>query len=132
MDAPSHRRQIYWKKERTDMHEMSYMLRLADLAVRRADEQHAKRITKITVDIGETSGVIPYYLQKYLPEAAQGTILEGAEMVTREVPVTAECADCGASYRPSRENHYSCPACGSIRAKITGGRDVVLTSIEVE
>ena len=67
------------------MHEMSYMLRLADLAIRRAEEQHAKRITKITVDVGETSGVIPYYLQKYLPEAAAGTILEGARMVTREI-----------------------------------------------
>lgn len=114
------------------MHEMSYMLRLADLAIRRAEEQHAKRITKITVDVGETSGVIPYYLQKYLPEAAAGTILEGARMVTREIPVSAVCSDCGTSYKPSRENNYSCPSCRSIRAKMTGGRDVVLASMEIE
>lgn len=114
------------------MHEMSYMLRLADLALQRAEEQHAKKIRRITVDVGETTGVVPYYLHKYFPEAARGTMLEGAEMVTREVPVTATCSDCGTAYHPSRENQYRCPSCGSIRAKITGGRDVVLTSIEIE
>lgn len=111
---------------------MSYVINFVNLALREAEAQHAEKVTAITVEVGETSGVLPEYLQKYYPEAVRGTIMEGSRLVTEPIPVEAVCSDCGTHYHPDRSNGYACPSCKSIRAKITGGRGVTLKAVEIE
>ncbi len=62
------------------MHEMSYIAKMVQLASEVASENNAKSVKKIVVEIGKTSGVLPYYMYKYYPEAVKGTILEDAEL----------------------------------------------------
>lgn len=114
------------------MHEMSYVLRLVNLAEEAAREQQAKRVTRILVSVGETSGVLPEYLHKYYTKAVQGTLLEGSVLETVDDPVVAICRDCGLSYHPEKEHRYACPACGSLRADLSGGRGVRLVNIEID
>lgn len=114
------------------MHELSYVVRFVNLAEEHARSQHAARVTRITVEVGETSGVLPEYLQKYYPDATKGTLLEGSELVTIPLRVEAVCKDCGTHYHPERSNDYACPSCGSVRASYTGGRSVRLKSVEIE
>ena len=49
------------------MHEMSYIAKMVSLAIDVANENNADRIKSIEVHIGKTSGVMPYYMQKYFP-----------------------------------------------------------------
>nr|WP_027870423.1 hydrogenase maturation nickel metallochaperone HypA [[Eubacterium] cellulosolvens] len=114
------------------MHEMSYVLRLVNLAEEAAREQNAKKVTRILVSVGETSGVLPEYLHKYYKKAVQGTLLEGSVLETEANPVAAVCKDCGTSYHPEKEHRYACPACGSNRAELSGGRGVRLMNVEIE
>ena len=114
------------------MHEMSYLVRMISLAAEVAEKNGAKRVRKIVVDIGKTSGVMPYYMYKYYPEASKGTILEEAELVCEEIPVKALCEECGKEYYPDRENRYLCPHCGGRRARIIEGKDVALRNVEIE
>lgn len=114
------------------MHEMSTMVRLVDLAQQKGREQGAERILRLSVSVGAMTGILPYYLQKYFPEASKGTLMEGAQLQITEVPVTVKCSDCGEVYSPDRATGRKCPGCGSIRAKILTGRDIRLDSIEVE
>jgi hydrogenase nickel incorporation protein HypA/HybF len=124
-------RLLFYRPERI-MHEMSYMIRLVNLADETAKQQNAKRVSRIRVRIGETSGVLPEYLHKYYPKATAGTLLENSVLETEEDPVAAVCRDCGASYHPEKDFRYACPVCGSVRADLHGGRGVSLVSIEID
>ena len=42
------------------MHEMSYISRMVSLAIEVAEENEAKKVKSIVVQIGKTSGVMPY------------------------------------------------------------------------
>ena len=111
------------------MHEMSYMIRMVSLAAEVAKENNAESVESIVVEVGKTSGVMPYYMHKYFPEASKGTVIEGAELICEEVPVRAMCEECGKEYEPNRDNDYLCPFCGGRRAHITAGKDVVLKNV---
>ena len=125
-------RERHYGAEQINMHEMSYVIRFVNLAEQTAREENAKRVISITVEVGETSGVLPEYLHKYYPDAVKGTLLEGSDLHVVSVPVEAVCGDCGTHYHPDRSNNYSCPACHSIRAKITDGRGVRLRTVEID
>ncbi len=114
------------------MHEMSYISRMVALAIEVAQENNAKKVKEIEILIGKTSGVMPYYMHKYYPDAAKGTILEGAELICKEVPVKALCEECGCEYLPNRENRYLCPVCGGRKAHIIEGKGVTLNNVVIE
>ena len=113
------------------MHEMSYVIRLVNLAAKTAEEQNAKKVLKIVVEAGKMTGVEPYYMDKYYKTAIRGTILDGSEIEVIPVDVTAECA-CGCKYTPDAAHDYLCPDCGGGNCKITGGRSVVLERVVIE
>ncbi|MBE5823447.1 MAG: hydrogenase maturation nickel metallochaperone HypA [Butyrivibrio sp.] len=111
---------------------MSYISRMVNLAIDVANENKAKVVKSIEVSIGKSSGVMPYYMHKYYPDASKGTILEGAELICIEIPVTALCEECGSEYEPVKEHDYLCPRCGGRRARIIAGRDVALSNVVIE
>ena len=114
------------------MHEMSYIASMVNMALEVVKENNAGRVRQIVVDIGKTSGVMPYYMHKYYPDAVKGTVLEGAELICNEIDVKALCEECGAEYYPKRENNYLCPECGGRKAHIIEGKGVVLSNVVIE
>ena len=114
------------------MHEMSYIARMVSMAEEIALSNNAKKVKSIVVEIGKTSGVMPFYMHKYYPEASKGTILEGAELICEEVPVKALCEECNKEYFPNRENNYLCPYCNGRKARIIEGKGVVLKNVVIE
>ncbi len=105
---------------------------MVNMACEIAEENKIKRIKSIEVEIGKTTGVMPYYMYKYYPEATKGTILEGSELICKEVLVKALCEECNSEYFPSRENRYLCPVCGGRKAHIIEGKGVILKNVTVE
>lgn len=114
------------------MHELSTMIRLVSLAQETAEKEGAKKVTALTVKVGEMTGILPSYLYKYFPEASRGTLLEGAELTCTGVPVRVRCLSCGTEYEPDRIPGRVCPNCGKTAAHILAGRDVTLENIEIE
>ncbi|MGI5989776.1 MAG: hydrogenase maturation nickel metallochaperone HypA [Lachnospiraceae bacterium] len=113
------------------MHELSYMVRFANMAVEAAEKNHAKKVDTVTIRVGQMTGLVPQYLQHYYPQAAAGTILEGSRLVIEECPVRMKCA-CGNVYTPDRENGYACPKCGGSAGRLISGREMDLVSVEIE
>ncbi len=114
------------------MHEMSYLIKIINLAEQIAKENGANNIRKVEVEIGQTSGVMPYYMYKYYPDAVKNTLLEGTELVCIESPVIAMCEECNNEYQPTKENRYLCPHCGGRKAHIIRGKGVVLKNLVIE
>ncbi len=113
------------------MHEMSYMIKFINMAEEAASDEPEATIKKLSVRIGEMTGVLPEFLYRYFPDASAGTRCEGADFEVDFVPVEVKCKGCGRSYHPQRDNGYCCPACGSKDATYLRGRELELVSIEM-
>ena len=86
---------------------------------------------RVEVALGALSGVEREPLEFCFPLAAEGTLLEGAELAIEEVPVEVLCSHCGASTRP-RPPVLACGACGEGGTRVTDGRQMQVTSMEIE
>jgi len=119
------------------MHELSYITRLVNMALDVSRANGSAPIRKITAEVGAMTGVIPYYLNKYFPEAVESVsdrtnALKDTTLEIISIPVKAHCNTCGAEYEPSRENNYLCPACQSRECRIIAGREFLLRSVELD
>ncbi len=114
------------------MHELSYILDIINSVQEVKEKENLLEIKKIVVDVGQMSGVVPFYLHKYYDEAIKGTFLEHTELITNEVEVKILCESCGKEYTPDKENRYRCPACGERKGKLIQGKGIIIKEIVVE
>jgi hydrogenase nickel incorporation protein HypA/HybF len=107
-------------------------LAIADSVVRIAD-RHAggRRVTKVYLKVGHLRQVVPSALTFSFDLVAQGTSVEGAELVLEEVPATGKCRACGAESQP-KSFPLQCAACGSLDLEIVAGEELYVESLEME
>ena len=110
------------------MHEMSYCIKLVNMALDAVDTSD-ETIESLSVSIGEMTGIVPEYLHKYFPEATKNTALEGAVLDIHMMPVIIKCKACGKEYTPSKENSYKCPSCLDHNGDLLQGREFMLDHI---
>jgi len=113
------------------MHELSLAQSLVEQVGHAAEKENAVRVSRIVVVIGKYSGVERDAFEFAFPFAAEGSALEGAELVVEEIPVTVACQSCGARSHPEVVN-LACARCGSTRVELVGGREFLVRSVELE
>ena len=111
------------------MHEISVLQKAVDLAENVAIENHVDKIAYITLEVGELSGYLPIFFEKYYPIVIENRpIFEGSELIIHSVKGEALCKDCYAMYN-IMANKGVCPKCGSRHKKILGGTQFMLKEI---
>ena len=108
------------------MHELG----IAEEIIRVADQgRQGGRVTKVTLEIGKLSAVLPDALRFCWSLAAEGTALEGSELEIIEVPGAGRCEACGAEV----EMHapFTRCACGGSNLEWLRGDGLRLKSLEV-
>jgi hydrogenase nickel incorporation protein HypA/HybF len=68
------------------MHELGITRRILEVALDRAAEAHATRITAVHLEIGEASEVAPESISLYWPEVTRGTVAAGASLLFSAAP----------------------------------------------
>lgn len=114
------------------MHELPVTQAILDTALRAARQAGGQRILAIDLAIGELSGIVDDSVQFYFDILSQGTPAAGALLRFRRLPALAACHDCGNSYDVTPPLAPFCPACGSLRVQVSGGRQFTLESIEID
>jgi hydrogenase nickel incorporation protein HypA/HybF len=104
---------------------------MVELALDEGKKAEAKIIGKISLVIGEMSGVVDESVLFYFGFISKGTIAEGAKLEFRRVPMTARCQDCRNVFSPD-EFDWTCPKCQGSSLEIIGGDELRIESIEVE
>jgi hydrogenase nickel incorporation protein HypA/HybF len=113
------------------MHEAAITESMLSLALEKAGEAKAKKITRINLVIGELSGVVGECVQFYFDAISRNTIAEGAALSFENKPTQIRCRKCQIVFSPV--NHeWSCPQCHEIGLEIVSGRECYMESIEVE
>jgi hydrogenase nickel incorporation protein HypA/HybF len=110
------------------MHELSIAGAIVAIASRHAA---GRRVTRVEVKVGHLRQVVPGSLAFAFELVAEGTELEGAELVLEEVPAAGRCRACGTeglmTAFPLR-----CSACAGLDVEVIRGEELLVDSLELE
>ncbi|MFO7773827.1 MAG: hydrogenase maturation nickel metallochaperone HypA [Dehalococcoidia bacterium] len=113
------------------MHELGITESIVNIALAKAGEAEARKVTQINVVIGELSGFVPDCIRFYFDSLSQDTIAHEAVLHFESVPAQLRCRKCSVVFQP-RDTQWSCPQCRGQSVEIAQGRELYIESIEVE
>jgi hydrogenase nickel incorporation protein HypA/HybF len=114
------------------MHELGLARGIVDLAASAASDAGAPRVTAVHVRIGRLAGVEAGALLFSYDIAAEGTVVAGSTLQIEEVPVAIWCVPCHAERELPGVQRFRCPVCDTPSGDIRRGREMEVSSIEVE
>ncbi|BBO76311.1 hydrogenase nickel incorporation protein HypA [Desulfosarcina widdelii] len=114
------------------MHEMGIAMEIVDIAKASIpqDMQGAK-VQRVNLQVGKLSAIVSESLRFCFDLVTKDTPLEGAELSIEELPVVARCKDCNTQWTVT-EAVFTCKKCQSGNIDILSGRELDITSIEIE
>lgn len=111
------------------MHEVSIIQNVINIVCEKAFENSLVKINKVSLKIGEFSGVYEDSLRFAFEAASKETIAEGAELVIERVAAAAKCGLCNISFKIDHFNKL-CPECKSFCENIISGYELYIDTIE--
>jgi hydrogenase nickel incorporation protein HypA/HybF len=112
------------------MHEYSLVQALVQRVEEEARRRQAIAVHRLSVRVGELSGVDPELLRTAYDTFRQGTICERAPLALRRIAASWSCPRC---LRPiARGEVLRCPDCAEPARLDDGGDALTLDSIELE
>lgn len=89
-----------------------------------------RRVSSVTLLLGEVSGVVPdLLLDAWRWAVDKKPITEGAELIVEPVAAVTHCEGCGRDYA-TVEHGKICPHCGSGDTYLLQGQEVMIKQIE--
>jgi hydrogenase nickel insertion protein HypA len=113
------------------MHELGITEGIVNIALAKAEEAQASKITQVNVVVGELSGFVIECIQFYFDFLSKDTIAQDAILHFESAPAQLRCRDCSTTFCP-QDTLWVCPKCQSQNAEIVGGRELYIESMEVE
>jgi hydrogenase nickel incorporation protein HypA/HybF len=111
------------------MHEYSIVQALVERVEREARARNAAAVHRLSVRIGELSGVDVELLETAFATFRDRTICQDAALDIERVAARWECPECLTGLRPG--SLLRCAACG-VPARLARGDEIVLDRIEME
>ncbi len=119
------------RKKGSQMHELGVTESIAAICLKHAQRNHAKRIVKVNVKLGDLAGIVDHYVSFYWDMVTKDTVAQGAELNFIKVPVAAYCRKCDEEFAVE-EFDLTCPKCGEADTELVSGREFLVESIEIE
>ncbi len=114
------------------MHEISVLYKAVELAEQTARDNGIEQIAYLTLEVGELSGYLPVFFEKYFPVVTENRdMFRDCELKMIIARGEGLCRECGAIYNIMQEKGV-CPKCGSRYKKILGGQQFLLKEIGYE
>ena len=113
------------------MHEFGITQSILSIALEKANEAKASRITNINLIIGELSGVVDECVQFYFDFLSKDTIAAEASLSFERTPTKLRCRNCATIFLPN-EPVWACPNCEEQKIEVISGRECHVHSIEVD
>ena len=114
------------------MHEMGIIIHLAKTLEQTATEENLKRISSVTLEIGEVSGIVTDYFEdcwNYFRE--RHPVLAEAELRMETIPAVTWCDSCKSTYETVKYGR-TCPHCGSGETWLLKGNECIIKEIEAD
>jgi Zn finger protein HypA/HybF (possibly regulating hydrogenase expression) len=106
------------------MHEMGIVVQIVKRLEQAASDNGVNKISSVTMELGEVSGIVDYYLLDCWKWAAsKSELLDGCKMEIEVLPAVTLCNDCGKTYG-TVEHGRVCPYCGSENTVLEKGNEI--------
>ena len=113
------------------MHELGIVFYIIRDVKEVAAQNGVSHVSKVVMNIGEVSTVVPEYLTDCWRWAAdKKKLLKDCELEVIVTDAVTVCNDCGKEY-PTVEHGKNCPFCGSTDTVLLRGNEVEIKEIEV-
>ncbi|GIW92374.1 MAG: putative hydrogenase nickel incorporation protein HypA [Pirellulaceae bacterium] len=112
------------------MHERSVALAVLRQLDHIRESSGVRRFVRVTLELGELSGVEPSQFVEAFFELGTQEWLSGVELELRQTPLSAKCRSCGSMF-PVESYTFLCPLCGSTSDLIDGDK-ITLVSVEAK
>lgn len=109
------------------MHELGITRNLVAIV---SEAAKGRRVTKVWLEIGERTALMPDALRFCFDVVAKGTPLEASELHIVELAAGWQCGACGQQYRESEPSR--CSACGGTQFVRRSGEELNVKSMEVQ
>lgn len=113
------------------MHELSVCLSLIKSIEAQAEKHQFKKITTLSLEIGDLAGIDISAIQFHFPIAAKHTIAGNARLDIHSIPGKGICNACQSHIR-IKNLMSACPKCYSYDYQITQGKEMQISTMEVE
>jgi len=114
------------------MHELGIVMHMIDQVERVAEENQVERVTKINMEVGEVSSVVPDLFTDCFHWAKKKTkYLQQAQLELIILEGVSYCRECRQTYKTT-EFAKKCPHCGSEDTYLVTGNEINIRDIEVE
>ena len=113
------------------MHELSVVASLYEIMEKKATEQKANKITRVRVQVGVLSGVVPEFLESAFDIYKKDTMASEATLEMDIIPVKIRCKNCRAE-TTSEEPVFICSRCGSHEIETVDGTELILERLELQ
>lgn len=112
------------------MHELGIVFHIIRTVEDACRDNAILRVSSVTLQLGEVSGVVPHYLEDAWRWASnKNSLVAGAELKVEEIPAVTYCEDCKKTYETVKHGK-TCPYCGSARTYLVQGQEVMVKEIE--
>ena len=114
------------------MHELGVVFHIMDEVEEVAAQNQVSTITRVTLQLGEVSTVIPSYLTDcWMWARAKHKLLTKAELSIEPIEALTYCESCQKTY-PTIRYKKICPYCGGADTWLFQGNEFMIKEIEVE
>lgn len=93
--------------------------------------QDYSKVTRVTLEVGVLSAVLPEALEMCFGAVTRGTLAEDARLDIVMVPGEAECRECGAHVE-IKDRISPCPECGKFGLRVKAGDMLRIKEMEVD
>ncbi len=112
------------------MHELGIVFHIIKTIEEVAEEQKLTKVSKVVLEVGEVSTVIPEYLQDCWKWACKKSeLMNGSELVNETIKAETYCEDCQRTYETVKYAKI-CPYCNSENTYLIKGNEVQIKEIE--
>ncbi len=114
------------------MHEMGIAMEIMEIVKASIPaEMKDARVEKVNLKVGKLSAIVVDSLRFCFNLVVKDSPLEGVELAVEEVPVVARCKDCRHQWTIDQPV-FTCEKCQSGTIDILSGRELDISSIEIE
>lgn len=113
------------------MHELSLCQDLLEQVIAIARAHQAEKVVRVIVHMGPLAGVEPLLLESAFSVSCEGTLAEGAELLTVPQSIRVSCEMCGAESE-AEVNDLSCRHCGDFHTRLLSGDELILARVELD
>ncbi len=114
------------------MHEMGIVFHLSKTLRETAEEQQLTKIGKITLQVGEVSGIMTdLFIDAWNYFKGRHPVLKESELVLETIPAVTYCEGCKGTYETVKYGK-ECPYCHSEETWLLKGNECIIKEIEAE